>query len=83
MSDAHKLKQIATAAAELAGAAKGTGLSWDECVAVFGLAGKILATEAQRQNGDDSIAYGKKRLDEGYAQNMELSVVSQASNSVH
>jgi hypothetical protein len=61
------------------------GLTWDEAVAVFGLAAKASA-QAAAAAGDgaeeDCIEHARKRFEEAFAQDMRVVVVGGAAGSL-
>lgn len=72
-----KLKQqigdLATQAVKLA---MGSGLTWDESVAAFGIASKALAVKASSEGDGDKdscTAHAVKRFYQGIAQDVEVS----------
>lgn len=59
-----------------------SGLTWDETVAVFGLAAKSLAYAAAAAGEaavEDCIAHARKRLDEAFAQDVKVIVAEPAA----
>lgn len=66
-------KKISGFASKVVADALMSGLSWDEAVGGLGFAAKALATEALHMSGqDDSIAHAHKRLEEGFAQKVQV-----------
>lgn len=62
-----------------------SGLTWDEAVAVFGLAAKasaVSAAEAGDGTLDDCVAHAHARLQEAFAQEVHVAVVAPAMESL-
>lgn len=71
MSD--KQHQIGVLAAQIVQASMVSGLSWDESIAAFGIAAKVMAEEAAKNgDGEDCLAHARKRFDEGCAQPVQV-----------
>jgi hypothetical protein len=71
MSD--KRHQIGALAAQIIQASMVSGLLWDESVAAFGIAAKVMAEEAAKNgDGEDCLAHARKRFDEGCAQPVQV-----------
>lgn len=72
-----KLKQqIGDLATQAMTLAMGSGLTWDESVAAFGLASKALAVKASTEGDGDKdscTAHAVKRFAQGISQDIELS----------
>jgi len=78
------LNTLGQAAGELAEACKQTGLSWDESIAMLGLAAKVIATEAKFNEPDyDCEGLGLRRLNEGYKQAIDLKFTTKNTGSVN
>jgi len=64
---------IGALAARIIQASMASGLTWDESVAAFGIASKVMAEEAAKKSGgEDFLAHAKKRFDEGFAQKVRV-----------
>ena len=78
------MQTVGHAAGELAMACKQTGLSWDESIAMLGLAAKVLSTEAKLREPDfDCHDLGKRRLNEGFSQSIDLKFATSTSKAKH
>jgi hypothetical protein len=61
-----------------------TGLSWDESIAMLGLAAKVIATEAKFNEPDyDCEGLGLRRLNEGYKQAIDLKFTTKNTGSIN
>lgn len=82
----NKRQQIGGLAAQLVQSGVASGLTWDETVAAFGVAAKVLADGAAKE-GDGSKAdchrYAQKRFAEGFAQNIEVFFAGAAPAATH
>lgn len=81
-----KQQEIAAFAAQVMQAAMRSGLMWDEAVAGLGLAAKAMADGAASQGDgslDNCIVHARKRLDEGFAQRVELIQTVAPSAATH
>lgn len=73
-----KRQQIGGLAAKLVQAGMTSGLTWDETVAAFGIASKVLADGAAK-DGDGSAQncheHAQKRFAEGFAQTVQVEAI--------
>lgn len=72
----RKNKQIGQLAATVIQSGMASGLTWDETIAAFGVAAKVLA-DAAAKDGDGSLAdchaHARGRFAEGFAQDVVVS----------
>lgn len=81
-----KKQQIGVLAAHLVLSGMASGLTWDETIAAFGVATKMLADGAAK-DGDgskaDCHAHAQKRFAEGFAQNVDVIFAGAAPAATH
>lgn len=81
-----KKQQVGQLAATVIQASMASGLTWDETIAAFGVAAKVLA-DAAAKDGDgeaaDCHAHAQKRFAEGFAQNVSVSFAEAGSAAAH
>ncbi len=81
-----KNQQIGQLAATIIQSGMASGLTWDESIAAFGIAAKVLA-DAAAKDGDgasaDCHAHAQKRFAEGFAQNVSVSFAEAVSAASH